>query len=547
MSSQLLTSAVAQLEVVPLKNRKGRIRRVRVIGAGSVAAALALSIVPAALSSNAGAAVGAHAATGTLTIGEAGAPQSLDPSADDSGDGLYAAELLYEPLMNMTDTGKIIPGLATSWHYVGSGNKEFVMNIRQGAKFSDGEPVNAAAVVAGLEYNAKGTGPAGANFSGDSFRTNGDYQVIVTTTNANPEFPTTFSQRQLSGDIICPNALKNPSTIASNPCGAGPYVLDSAATTLGSTYTFTANPLYYNQKRILHSQIVLKVISDPTSALAAIRTGQIQVLGTNETNIQQLAPAKAAGLNVTILGPTSFLTVWIMDRNGKTVKALGDVRVRQALNYALNRPLIAKAAYGVLGAVDDEPATPGWNGWDPKSANYYTYNVAKAKALLKAAGYSNGFSFKILYITSFTAPDNGLFAMAQEWKAIGVNAQLVGESGFPPFSAAQTTLKYAGFELGWGSGDAIPTYNLVWFAKTGANAFYSSSKAAYKLFNAALGATPAQFPAKMRAVTAYGVANAYQVVPAEQKAFIISAKGITGLAKAGSAQPAGMNVVNIAG
>jgi peptide/nickel transport system substrate-binding protein len=538
------------LEELPLKHRIGKGRRLRFVGAGLISAALLAAALPAAISTGASAAAGATGAanaTGTLTIGIGTAPQSLDPSADDTGDGLYAAELLYEPLINETDTGTFVPGLATSWNYVGTGNKEFVMNIRQGAEFSDGEPVNAAAVVAGLEYNAKGTGPAGSNFAGVTATATGPYQVTITATTPNPEFPLTFSQRLVSGDIVCPNSLKDPSTIASAPCGAGPYVLDSSATTIGSVYTFTANPDYWDQSRIHYHQIVLDVISNPTSALDALESGQIQVLGTNDTTTSQLAPAKAAGLNVTVLAPTSFLAVWIMDRDGKVFKALGNLKVREALNYALNRSLIAKAAYGTLGAPDDEPATVGWDGWNPKYANYYPYNVKKAKQLLAEAGYPHGFSFNILYITSFTASDNGLFAMAQEWKAIGVKATLVPESGFPPFSAAQTTLKYSSFMLGWGSGDMIPQDNLLWIGKTGANSFYPSDPELYKLFDAALGAPQSQFLTKMQAVTAYAMTDALQVIGAEQKAFIISAKGITGLVPAGSAQPAGMDVVNISG
>src|SRR5580698_10509448 len=92
-------------------------RRMRLIGAGSTAAVVMLAMIPVVMTSYAGASSRAHVATGTLTIGVGAAPQSLDPSADDNGDGLFTAELLYEPLVNETDQGKFIPGLASSWHY----------------------------------------------------------------------------------------------------------------------------------------------------------------------------------------------------------------------------------------------------------------------------------------------------------------------------------------------------------------------------------------------------------------------------------------------
>ncbi len=524
-----------------------KIRHLRYLGAGTLATAMLLAAVPSYVSGSASAAVKAHAATGTLTIAVGGQPQSLDPSKDDEGEGLYAAEMLYEPLINETDSGTFLPGLASSWKYIGTGNKQFQMTIAQGIKFSDGEPVNAAAVVAGLQYNAKGSGPAASNFNGVSVKATGPYTVLVTTKVANPEFPLTFSQRNLSGDIVCPKALANAAALASAPCGAGPYVLDSSATVIGSKYVFTPNANYYDPSRIHYGSIVLEVISSPTSALNAIKTGQVQILDPRETNIRQYAPAKAAGLNVDVLGDNQFLPVWIMDRNGKTVPALGNLKVRQALNFAINRPAIAKVAYGILGSIDDQPATPGWDGYNPKLSNLYNYNPNKAKALLKAAGYAKGFSFKILYITSEAATALGLQAMAQEWAAIGVKAILVPESGFPPFSAAQTTLNYSAFELSWPSENLLSTANLLWFSKTGANAFNATSPAAFKLYDAALSAPASQTFSKFQAVGAYVTENAYAIVAAMTKSFLIATQGIKGLPAPGSNTPAGFNVINVYG
>ncbi|MDH2903311.1 MAG: ABC transporter substrate-binding protein [Actinomycetota bacterium] len=522
-------------------------RNLRYLGAGTLATAMLLAAVPSYLSGSADAAVKAHAAAGALTIAISGQPQSLDPSKDDEREGLYAAELLYEPLINETYSGKFIPGLASSWKYIGTGNKRFQMTIAQGIKFADGEPVNAAAVVAGLQYNAKGSGPAASNFNGVTVKATGPYTVLVTTTVPNPEFPLTFSQGNLSGDIVCPNALANAAALASVPCGAGPYVLDSSATVIGSKYVFTPNGNYYNPSRIHYSSITLEVISSPTSALNAIKTGQVQILDPRETVIQQYAPAKAAGLNVDVLAANQYLPVWIMDRFGKTVPALGNLKVRQALNYAIDRPAIAKVAFGFLGSADDEPTTPGWDGYNPKLSNYYNYNPNKAKALLKAAGYAKGFSFKILYITSETATALGLQAMAQEWAAIGVKAILVPESGFPPFSAAQTTLKYSAFELSWPSGDLLSTANLLWFGKTGANAFNASSPAAFKLYRAALSAPSSQTFSRFQAVGAYITTNAYAVVAAMEKSFVVATSGVKGLPTPGSNTPGGFNVVNVYG
>ena len=117
-------------------------------------------------STTTGASASAGAASGTLTIAVTGPPVSMDPSHADNGNGLYPMELAYEPLIWESDDGSLTPGLATSWKYVGTGNKEFQLTIRSGAKFSDGEPVTAEAVAASLNYFPKGSGPSTADLAG---------------------------------------------------------------------------------------------------------------------------------------------------------------------------------------------------------------------------------------------------------------------------------------------------------------------------------------------------------------------------------------------
>ena len=93
-----------------------------------------------------GASTAASPASQTLTIAVSGPPVSMDPSHADNGNGLYPMELTYEPLIWENDNGSLSPGLATSWRYVGTGNKTFELTIRSGAKFADGEPVTPQAV-----------------------------------------------------------------------------------------------------------------------------------------------------------------------------------------------------------------------------------------------------------------------------------------------------------------------------------------------------------------------------------------------------------------
>jgi peptide/nickel transport system substrate-binding protein len=115
-----------------------------------------------------------------------------------------------------------------------------------------------------------------------------------------------------------------------------------------------------------------------------------------------------------------------LDPGGVIVPALGDVRVRQALNYAVNRTLISRALCPPASRPTSLAFVHGV-GDDPKYMNYYGYDPAKAKALLAAAGYSSGFTFQ----TYTFGPWSGAFnmeplalAMAKDFAAVGVTMQL---------------------------------------------------------------------------------------------------------------------------
>ena len=120
-------------------------------------------------------------------------------------------------------------------------------------------------------------------------------------------------------------------------------MLDAAATVAGATYTYVPNPYYWDKSAVHWSKVVVKVIASPTAALEALQSGQVQVA--MDQPVTSVPVANKSGLHY--VDPlTLLLGLGILDRGGKISKPLGNVQVRQALNYAINRPALAK----VLGA-----------------------------------------------------------------------------------------------------------------------------------------------------------------------------------------------------
>ena len=432
--------------------QNGRSRRPSIWATGhglrmrrSLAACLAIVGLLAIASSATGMGNAAAATVGgTLIVAVPTVPVSLDPSIGQNSNETWA-DLAYDPLIVLEANGSYKPGLALSWSS-GPNNESFSMKLRPGVKFSDGTPLDANAVKAWIQHTiAFPGGTAATYFSAlTTIDVTGPLSLTLRFSKPTPLVQRDFSQLLMVGDVASPEAT----SLNTTPDGAGEYMLDKSQTVVGDTYTYVPNPYYWNKKAIHWKQVVVKVISNPSAALSALETGQANVVISQSNS--SIDAAKSAGLKYA--APSSlYLNVMLVDRVGTLVKALGDVRVRQALNYAIDRPAIAKA---LGGAPIDEMAVPGDDGYDPKLAKYYSYNPAKAKALLAAAGYASGFTLPML-ATNVVGEDVMAEAIESELAQVGVKVQLTILTNHAQYVAGLGSGSYAAETLGWGR---QPTY-----------------------------------------------------------------------------------------
>lgn len=364
-----------------------------------------------------GAAVAAtrtQAAKPTLRLGFSFAIPSLDPSKNGNGPGNILLDLAYAPLTKWNADGTVGKGLATSWHYIGTGNKDFQLTLRHDARFSDGSRVTAAAVKASLDYFANNN-PNLGNAMGPirSINTVGRWTVQIHLKSPNPILPLTLSNGLNWGFIIGPKALATPTSIGTSTDGAGPYVLDPSQTVSGDHYTFVPNKYFFDKTAIKYSNVVVKVISSPSSMLQAATTGQVDV-AIGDASTADSAAKSGLTVNHAAAGVFGY---WLLDKSGTLSKPLANVQVRQALNYAIDRKALVKAFAGNYGKPTSEQLT--LDGWNPKMQNYYSYSPSKAKALLAAAGYPNGFTFTALTGDAGSST-TVMQAVAQQLAAVGV-------------------------------------------------------------------------------------------------------------------------------
>jgi peptide/nickel transport system substrate-binding protein len=430
-------------------------------GAGRRTGARAAVVALAAATSVTLAACGGQATgtTSTTSSGKTGdvltvgfsvqGPETLDPAKVPQNYAWFE-ELAYEPLIVQRSDGSLAPGLATSWSYTGTGNTTFVLHLRPGVKFSDGSSLTAQDVADDLSYVVKSAGQMSPFFAGDTFTVTGPLTVTIKASSPNPDFPQILTQDDVVGDIISAKGLQSPSLLGTQTFGAGPYMLDAAATVAGDQYTYIPNPDYYDKAAAHWKKVVVKVITDPQSMLNAMKTGQIQVANGDPTTI---AAATQAGLTVTST-PDLWMGVTLADRGGVLAKPLANAQVRQALNYATDRSALSKALFPGTGAATSQLAPPGGYGYDPSLTSAYPYDVSKAKQLLAAAGYPHGFSLKI--VTGDYGGGNLMAqALAQQWQQVGVSLQVTDDANSNQFYAAAFGAKFPAFITVFGQ---IPTW-----------------------------------------------------------------------------------------
>jgi peptide/nickel transport system substrate-binding protein len=402
-------------------------------GAVVVSAALLVGSL-AACSSGTGAS-GSSSDSTKLTIGFQSDPAALgyDPLKYSDGQREFF-EGLYGTLFDLKPNGSTGPGLATSFSY-NSTNTVLTLTLKQGVKFSDGSVLDAALVKANLDrrtdtalsaYSAIAPGGASEVTSVAVVSPN---QVAITFKAPQPGFQNNLTS--VEGMIVGKSAIANPASLSATPDGSGPYTLDKS-TVKSSSYVLDKNASSVDAANYPYKTIVFKPITDPQALANALVSGQVD---TTQLDASTVAFVKSKGVKVAQVGGTvdSMLT---FDKIGKIVPAFGSEQVRQALQTAIDRKgLVAALHKGEIPAWNALPsASPGFT---TSLNSEFAYNPAKAKKMLAAAGYPNGFTFTVI-----ASPDTetDLQAVQKNFAAIGVTMNVkLATSTAEAFAAVQTT------------------------------------------------------------------------------------------------------------
>jgi peptide/nickel transport system substrate-binding protein len=349
----------------------------------------------------------------TLTLGLFVPPKSFAaPNAEWANVAPYM-QAVYDTLLKANPDGSLKPNLATKWSY-NSDKTELTLTLRDDVKFTDGTKLTADGVAESLLKFKAGTS-ADASFLvnlADAKAVDATH-VKLTLSQPDPAMLTYLTQD--AGVQGSPKAFdkKDAATV---PVGSGPYTLDTKDTVAGSSYVFNKKADYWNPSDQHYDKIVMNVYADSTALLNAIRGGQVNASTTPDNTI--VDQAKAAGFTVNPL-ELNWQGLIIGDRDGTITPALKDPRVRQAINYAFDRPNLVKAMSNGYGTATEQIFPTTSPSYDKALDSTYSYNPKKAKQLLADAGYPNGFAVTMPSTAALGASNYAL--VKQQLADIGIS------------------------------------------------------------------------------------------------------------------------------
>jgi peptide/nickel transport system substrate-binding protein len=339
-----------------------------------------------------------------------GAPGQMTSSVD-----MQLARPCVESLVGFDPkgTGLPVPALASSWQ-LATDYSSITFTLRKGVKFHDGTDFNATAAKFNLDLVRNSSLPdLKAVTSVDVID---DYTIKLNLSKYNPAFlnalvgPTTW--------MVSPTAYQSMGvdTAKLHPVGTGPFKFVSYERDVSLKYQKFADYWKKGQPYVDSMEFVL--ISDTVTSLMSLKAGEAQVL--TRLAAKDASDLKTSGkYNVitSIVGLTG-----LAGDSAHSTSPFSDIKVRQAIAYAINKDAISKSiSYGML-PVANQIVPPGANGYNSAIVGY-PYDPQKATALLAQAGYSN-FKTKIMYDSGTSSAMEFYTAIQGFLGAVGIDVQL---------------------------------------------------------------------------------------------------------------------------
>jgi peptide/nickel transport system substrate-binding protein len=353
-----------------------------------------------------------------LRIGLNDDPDALDPTISRAYTGRLVFAALCDKLFDVTPELKIVPQLATGYEW-GPDHKSIVIKLRPGVRFQDGEPFNAEAVKFNIERHQTTPGSFRKSEIAEIQSVEVVNDLTVRFHLSQPLVPLLAALTDRAGMMVSPKAAKaSGDKFGTQPVCAGPYKFVQRVAQGKIVLEKVAD--YWDQKSFAIDRVEFVPITDSSSRVASLRSGDLQM-------IERVSPTDLAEirgdskLKVTGIPELGYQMIPLNVANGPKSKAFSDVRVRQALDLAIDRETLVKTVFGgeyIAGNQFISPANPYYDKKVPVAKR----DLARARQLLKDAGQPS-FSFTLVVPPERDRQEASLILQAM-WAEAGITANL---------------------------------------------------------------------------------------------------------------------------
>ncbi len=349
---------------------------------------------------------------------------------------------IHDSLFVVATDGTLEPGLALEAEPISE--TVWRIHLRPNVVYSNGRPFTAEAVVKTIDYlqsdAARRFVISGETRKIKSIRAADDLTLEVETTAPDVLLPRRF------GTILMPDPWLyeelGPEEFSLAPVGTGSYVVDDWNLS-AQTPILKANRESWRPPLTFHT-IELRIVKDAATQIQALLTGEVDI-GYN-FGVIELDLLRANGFNITTRPGGQVTSIALS--NLREDSPFQDQRVRQAINYAVDKRAISDIIMLGTTTPAGQPGVPGMTGFNP-DVEPYPYDPVKSRELLRAAGYEDGFAFRADVLIA-----GGVVEAATMYQKIAQDLAAVGIQFEPhPVQGAQWIAKY--FSGEWGEADAI--------------------------------------------------------------------------------------------
>ena len=281
-------------------------------------------------------------AQNVLRIGLNDDPDALDPTISRAYTGRLVFAALCEKLFDVTPDLKIVPQLATGYEWAAD-RKSIVIKLRPGVRFQDGEPFNAEAVRFNIERHLTTQGSFRKSEIGEIQSVDVVNDLTVRLNLSQPLVPLLTALTDRAGMMVSPKAARAlGDKLGTQPVCAGPYRFVQRVAQGKIVVERVAD--YWDKASFSIDRIESVPITDSSSPLASLRSGDLQMIErVSPTDLGEIrADSKLKVLGVPELG---YQMIPLNVANGPKSKALADVRVRQAIDLAIDREMLVKTVF----------------------------------------------------------------------------------------------------------------------------------------------------------------------------------------------------------